>query len=78
MPILNLSVEIPSENVADAKLGFLATLPNELKDTEGDPLYTDKEWIEVCIKKYIRRIYKKGKNIIANNAAIVNIDIFVQ
>jgi hypothetical protein len=75
MAELNLTITIPDANVADAKAGFLAKLPNNELDENNDPKYTDKEWLEVCLSRYINKIYRKGKNIIRDREAVIISDI---
>lgn len=79
MAELILTIEIPDSKVQRSKERFLAINPNT-KMIEGteDPAYTDKEWIELTIKKYLKKIDEQGRNEIARLAIVDLTDMFVE
>lgn len=66
---------IPNEKIDEFLLGFLAMNPVPT-DTEEQPLYTTKEWVKMCGRDYFLRIYRNGKKRLAEQAAILDSDIF--
>jgi hypothetical protein len=69
MPVLNLSIEIPSDSSVDAKEAFLAMWPN----IGG---VTDEEWIVLKVQKWLQVSYEKGKKKISDNNTEVISNIF--
>jgi len=59
-----LTVTIPDAKVAYALEGFLKIHPNDEVDGEGSPIYTNREWIEECIRRFIVREVNRGQNMI--------------
>lgn len=57
---------IPSAVVDKFRLGFLRVKPITL-DGEGEPIYTEKQWISECIDKYLTRQYRRGKKLVGDD-----------
>lgn len=82
-----ISKTIPSAKVANFRAGFLRALPNtemvpNPASTEKNPLpdipkYTDKEWFIEVIFGYAMREYREGIKLLAQDAIIVDEDIFI-
>jgi len=74
-----ITVSIPSAKVAVALDGFLKIHPNDEKDEKGKFKYTDKEWVDECVRRYVvREVYRgtemirqdTGKTVYDDNVAV--------
>lgn len=75
MAELILTISIPSSKVTRSKERFLAVKPNT-QVIEGEPVYSDKEWFEECLKQFLRKIDNRGKRRIAEKAIEDQTDMF--
>ncbi len=66
---------IPDNKLADFKVGFLRRIPNNEKNEDSTPMFTDNEWIKEWGKRQYLSKYKDGKQQIANEAASIDNDI---
>lgn len=71
-----ISKTLTNGKALDFSAGFLRAHPNNEVDGNGDPVYTDLEWITKCIFDYGKREYEHGKKLLANDEAVVDNDIY--
>ena len=69
-----ISIKIPSDKVQTALSGILKLYPNSEKNIDETPKYTDKQWVEELVKRYLRREIRRGRQIIANELAYIQED----
>ena len=69
-----ITLTIPDAKVAVALQGFLAIYPNDEKDENEDPIYTDAEWVNERIRRLVVRDIRRGLQLLANQAAVVAAD----
>ncbi len=60
--------------IDDAKLqrvkdGVLEVYPNDEKDENDDPIYTDNEWLKELVRRFIVQSVKRGESKKAQEAA---------
>jgi len=75
-----ITFTIPAAKVADFRAGFLAECPNSdtaIDDSDPNnlietPKYTDKEWFKLQLLEYAKKIYRRGKNKLATESAIID------
>jgi len=71
-----LTYQIDNAKLEEFKEGFLKEYPNTETDSEGDPLYTDNEWIKEWGKRKFLSAYRNGKRkILAEGDAGIDEDI---
>ena len=49
--------------------GLLTVFPNEEVDNNGDPIYTDNEWLKEVTRRWIVQNVRRGEIKIAKDAA---------
>ena len=79
-----ITFTIPAAKVADFQAGFLAKCPIPLIEdplsTPENPLplikeFTPKQWIKEWIKRDVKRAYRYGKKLLAEEAAVIDPNI---
>ena len=60
MADVTLTIKVSSDKVSEFMSGFLIIHPIPL-DENSDPLYTQKEWVGLCILAKLRNDYVRGK-----------------
>ena len=61
---------VPNSKLADFKAGILEIMPNNEVDSNGDPVYTDNQWLKEATRRQMRAIYNAGKQKIVSDAAL--------
>lgn len=61
---MQISIPIPDETVAEVKANVLAAKPIPLDD-ENQPLYTDMEWLDELLLRYLKTLNRRGSDKIA-------------
>jgi len=69
----SVTYTIPDEKLTEFKLGFLKAHPVPCDD-EGDPLFTDNDWIKEWGKRNFMSAYKRGKGLIMQESITPEID----
>ena len=71
-----LNITIPNAHVATAAQGFLKIYPNDEMTTDDPPVakYTTKKWVEEKLRRLLVRDIRRGLQMIANEAANVDVD----
>ena len=69
-----LSFTIPDDKIAKALEGFLKIYPNNEKNLDGTPKYTDSAWVREKIRQIIVRNIHRGLEMIARDNSVVIID----
>lgn len=72
---ITVTYTIADNKIAEFKLGFLKFKPNKELDENGDPKYTDAEWIKVWGKKQFMWAYDNGKSVLAQEASTAQTDL---
>jgi len=80
MPDITLS--ITTAKLAEFKSGFLKLYPVPVEtdassSTFGQPFYTENDWLKEKIKRIVIRDYKRGKELLAKEAAFTTDDNIV-
>ena len=86
-----ITLTIPAAKVADFRAGFLAEkpVPQIQQEVEGVPQwddedetiptmvnqYTEKQWFTLNLINYAKKIYRRGKNKLATQAAVIDNDV---
>lgn len=67
---LDIVNEIPAGKRAEVRDAIFAYRPNNETDkSTGDPLFTDAEWGDEIVWRFLKRCYKKGRDIIRDREA---------
>lgn len=56
-----ITFTIPNAKLQRVKDGILKVYPNNEADSNGDPRYTDNEWLKEAIRRFIITSVKKGE-----------------
>jgi len=61
-------------NIDDTKLarvrdGVLVVYPNNEKDPDDNPLYTDNQWLREIIRRFVAQTVRRGEAALAQQAA---------
>ena len=74
-----LTINVPDDKFNDLKTAILAGKPNtELLNpavSDSELKYTDNEWLSELGKQAYRRLYRKGKKVLANAAVTIDLDV---
>lgn len=65
--------DIPESNAQAAMEGFLALYPNSRM-----PEFTDEEWVQYCIRRFVNKTCREGWDIIRDRNAVIIDDVFVE
>lgn len=68
-----ITFTIPDNKLAEFKAGFLKSHPIP-QDDDGNPLYTENDWIKEAIRQMIMHSYQAGKERIARESTQPSID----
>ena len=72
--MLNIPVSIDDADLADFKDGFLTACPIP-EDDEGNPKYTEIQWLRLKVKQFLFRKYRAGKEKKGAAAVVINENI---
>lgn len=67
---LDIMDRIPAAKRAEVKEAILAYRPNKEKDENGDLVFTDAEWGNEIVWRFLIRCYRKGRNKIRDREAV--------
>lgn len=66
-----ITLTIPSDKVAVALQGFLAIYPNDEKNEDMTPKYSDKNWVAEKERRLLVRDIRRGLQMIVNQTSKV-------
>jgi len=66
-----ITITIPDEKVQTALQGFLAVYPNNEVDENGDPAYTNAQWVREKVRRNLVRDVRRGLQILAYQSSQV-------
>lgn len=64
-----ITFTIPNDKLQRVIDGMLEVYPNEEVDENGDPVYTDNQWIKERVRRFVVDTVKRGETVIAKRNA---------
>lgn len=65
---------IPGAKVAEYRAAILRGKPNDEKDKNGNPKYTDAEWLNILLLRYLRNLVRWGKQLLHEDS-LASVDV---